>query len=252
MTKLWSTTSRLAAGGGAFALPRLTIGVFHSDQPTHRLSVGSDRRRLSPLLKDQGWILPAQSEGLCEYDSELNLTTVSVDAVLLRDVGLDATDLRLQRVGLLDPLILQFAATFQSIANADRLYRQTMEQAFAAHLAQTLRQKRPEVVGIDDGRLRRAVEFIHDHLAQDMALDDLADVAAMSPFHFARAFKAATGASPLQYIIAARIELARLKLRSTGLSVAQVAHDVGYEDISRFGQHFKARVGVTPAAWRAG
>lgn len=169
------------------------------------------------LVKDQGWILPAHSEGLCEYDSELKLTTVAVDKVLLHDVGLEATDMRLQRVGLIDPLLLQFALAFQAISKADRLYRQTMEQAFAAHLGQTLLPQRSEVMEIDDARLRQAVEFIPDHLAQDITLDDLAGVAAMSPFHFARAFKAATGTSPLQYVIAARIDLAGVKLRNTGL-----------------------------------
>lgn len=252
MTKLWAKTSRIAAGGGAFALERLTVGVFHTDQPTHRLAVGSDRRSLFPLVREQGWILPAGSEGFCEYDSELDVTTVEFDGTLLRDVGLKATDMGLQRVGVHNPLILHFALGFQSFAAGDRLYRQTMEQAFAAHLAQTLQPQPSEVAGVEDARLRRAVAFIHDHLAEDISLDDLAGLAAMSPFHFARAFKAAKGTSPLQYVIAARIDLARVKLQTTSLTVAQIAHDVGYDDVSRFGQHFKARVGVTPAAWRAG
>jgi AraC family transcriptional regulator len=112
MTKLWAKTSRLAAGGGAFALERLTIGVFHTDQPTHRLAVGGDQRSLLPLVRDQGWILPAGSEGFCEYDSDLDITTAEFDRMLLHDVGLKAADMGLQRVGLHNPLILHFALGF--------------------------------------------------------------------------------------------------------------------------------------------
>jgi AraC family transcriptional regulator len=108
------------------------------------------------------------------------------------------------------------------------------------------------VAALDDPRLRRAAAWIADHLAEDIALDALAAEAAMSPFHFARAFKAATGTSPLQYVIRARIEMAQAMLRSSTLSVAEIAHCVGYDDLSRFGQHFKRQVGATPAAWRAG
>jgi AraC family transcriptional regulator len=252
MTNIRANTIRIAAGGGAFALPRLTLGVFRNDQPTHRIAVGSDRRKAIPLVCNQGWIMPASCEGLCEYDSDLDITMVEFDGVLLQNVGLDQADPALQRVGGHDPLILQFALVMGSFAMGDRLYRQTMEQAFAAHLAQTLRPQREELARVEDRRLRRVVDYIHDHLADDISLDDLAGLAAMSPFHFARTFKAANGISPLQYVIAARIERARLLLKSSRLSVAEIAHRVGYDDLSRFGQHFKRHVGMTPGAWRAG
>jgi AraC family transcriptional regulator len=107
-------------------------------------------------------------------------------------------------------------------------------------------------VVIDDARLRRAVDWIHDHLADDLSLEGMAGVAAMSPAHFARAFKAAMGASPLQYVIGARQEMAQVLLRTTGLSVAEIAFRVGYNDVSRFGQHFRRRAGTTPKAFRDG
>jgi AraC family transcriptional regulator len=250
VAQIVSTTGKTSAGGGAFALTSLTLGIFHTDQPTHRLALGGDRRRLLPLVQNQGWILPAGCEGLCEYDHDLNVTTVTFAAALLRDVGLAASDPGLQRVGMIDPLILQFAGTAASFAQGGQLYRQTMEQAFAAHLAQTLRPQRDEVAGVEDARLRRVLDYIHDHLADDLSLDDMAARAAMSPFHFARAFRKAKGASPLQYVIATRIDRARGLLKSSRLPVAEVAHQVGYADVSRFGAHFKRQTGTTPAAFR--
>ncbi|MGL4239044.1 helix-turn-helix domain-containing protein [Tabrizicola sp.] len=104
---------------------------------------------------------------------------------------------------------------------------------------------------MDDRRIRLAVEFINDYLAEDISLIEPAEEAAMSAFNFARAFKAATGQSPLQYVIGARIDLAKLLLRTMRLSLSLIALHIGYNDVSRFGQHFRTRVGVTPAAFRA-
>ena len=73
----------------------------------------------------------------------------------------------------------------------------------------------------------------------------------MSAYHFARAFKAALGASPLQYVIGERMRVAGVLLKTTGLPVAEIALRVGYDDTSRFGKHFKRAFGATPAQHRA-
>jgi AraC family transcriptional regulator len=80
----------------------------------------------------------------------------------------------------------------------------------------------------------------------------MAGIAAMSATHFSKAFKAATGRSPLQYVISARLEQASVLLKTSALTVAEIAWRVGYQDLSRFGQHFKRKFGTTPAAFRAG
>jgi AraC family transcriptional regulator len=125
-----------------------------------------------------------------------------------------------------------------------------MERAF---VAQVVRQTLPAApAGLDDRRLQRAVDRIMGHLGDDLSLEDLSATAGMSPFHFARAFKTATGESPLQYVIRRRIEAAQAMLKGSRLAVAEIAHRVGYDDLSRFGQHFKRQVGATPGAFRAG
>lgn len=94
------------------------------------------------------------------------------------------------------------------------------------------------------------VEHIRTHLADDLALASMAGVAAMSASHASRAFRAATGSSPLQFVIAERLEAAPVLRRTTALPVAEVAHRVGYADAPRFGRRFKRRFGTTPAAAR--
>ncbi|MEM8820120.1 MAG: AraC family transcriptional regulator [Pseudomonadota bacterium] len=251
MSGLVAQRINLPAGGGPYALPRLTIGVFLTDQPSHRLTLGSDRRRHLPLKRQEGWILPAGAEGLCEFDAALDFATVSLPPEMLAAAGLDADPASVAPViGALDPLLVQMVLQAEQFAAGGALYAQTMGQALALHMTRSLLPAEPSVAAIDDARLRRAVEHIRAHLADDLSLDTMAGIAAMSPSHFARAFKQATGASPLQFVIAERLEAALALLRTTRLSVAEVAFRVGYNDVPRFGQHFKRRFGRTPAAAR--
>ena len=79
----------------------------------------------------------------------------------------------------------------------------------------------------------------------------MAAVARLSPYHFARQFKAATGLPPHQYVIARRVERAKELLQAgTDLSLAEVAAHAGFSDQSQFCRHFKRLVGVTPGQFR--
>ncbi len=101
-------------------------------------------------------------------------------------------------------------------------------------------------------RLRAVLEFIEEHLGAGPTLEQIAAVAGLSAYHFARQFKAATGLPPHQYVIARRVERARHLLQGgSDLSLADVAATVGFLDQSQFSQHFKRIVGVTPRQFRA-
>ena len=101
------------------------------------------------------------------------------------------------------------------------------------------------------GRLRAVVEYIEEHLDGAPTLEQLAAVARLSPYHFARQFKTATGLPPHQYVILRRVERARQLLQAaTDLSLAEVALHAGFSDQSVFCLHFKRLVGVTPRRFR--
>lgn len=69
-----------------------------------------------------------------------------------------------------------------------------------------------------------------------------------SPYHFARAFKRATGQSVHQYVIARRLAAGRDLLETTPLSIAEVAEQVGFADHSHFARAFKRCYGVAPSS----
>jgi AraC family transcriptional regulator len=101
------------------------------------------------------------------------------------------------------------------------------------------------------GRLRAVLEYIEEHLDAAPTLAEIAAVAGLNPYHFARQFKAATGLPPHQYVITRRVEQAKHLLRTlTDLSLAEVAARAGFYDQSQFSHHFKRQVGVTPSQFR--
>ncbi len=93
------------------------------------------------------------------------------------------------------------------------------------------------------------MSYIHAHLAQDLSLNTLADIAATSRFHFARMFELTAGMPPHAFITALRMDRAAAILRSGG-SVAQAARAVGYASGHSFRLAFRAQLGRTPRDYR--
>jgi AraC family transcriptional regulator len=112
---------------------------------------------------------------------------------------------------------------------------------------------KPEVqpMALAPHRLSRVKDYLEAHLAEDLNLAEIAGVAGLSPFHFARAFKCDMGVPPHRYLMTRRVERARELLAGTGLGLAEVAMMCGFAGQSHFTTAFKRHTGVTPSAWRA-
>jgi AraC family transcriptional regulator len=99
-------------------------------------------------------------------------------------------------------------------------------------------------------KLLRALDYIHDNLANELSLQELAGVAGVSVYHFVVVFRQATGISPHQYVIHQRVEKAKSLLRRSDLSIGEIALQVGFYDSSHLNRHFKRLTGITPRAMR--
>lgn len=104
---------------------------------------------------------------------------------------------------------------------------------------------------LDERRLARVDALIEERLSEDLRLQELADAAALSPFHFARAFKAATGVAPAAYVMRRRLERAQELLARSVLPIAVVALQSGFSSQSHLTRRLKAATGLTPAAFRS-
>lgn len=95
-------------------------------------------------------------------------------------------------------------------------------------------------------------DYIEEHLAENISITALAELARLSPFHFARAFKQSFNVPPHRYLSARRIERAKELLIQPELSVTQIGLNVGFADTSSFTTAFRKHSGVTPTAFRRG
>ena len=91
-------------------------------------------------------------------------------------------------------------------------------------------------------------DYLHDHYADDLTLDSLAQAAGLSPSHFCRAFKREFGLPPHAYQTQVRIDRAK-SLLLRGEAPGDVAFDLGFYGPSHFGWHFKRLVGVPPSVY---
>jgi AraC family transcriptional regulator len=103
---------------------------------------------------------------------------------------------------------------------------------------------------LDDGRLRRVLAYLEEHLAEDITVADLANVACLSIFHFTRAFAGATGVPPHRYVSRRRLETARAMIATGRASLSEIAHDCRFSSQSSFTRAFRRAMSMTPAEYR--
>ena len=99
-------------------------------------------------------------------------------------------------------------------------------------------------------KLDRIFEFVEGRLEDQILLTDLAALVAISPFHFSRSFKLATGLAPYQYVLARRLERAKNLLLTTTLSVREIGWSLGVDNVSHFRRKFIEQFGVRPSEIR--
>jgi AraC-type DNA-binding domain-containing proteins len=98
-------------------------------------------------------------------------------------------------------------------------------------------------------RVVQAKLFIDERFAESIDLDNIADEAYFSKFHFIRLFKNIYNKTPHQYLTQVRIEKAKLLL-STDISISEVCYSVGFESMSSFSGLFKKTVGISPSKFQ--
>jgi AraC family transcriptional regulator len=103
---------------------------------------------------------------------------------------------------------------------------------------------------LDDVRLRRVLTYIEEHLADDITVADLANVACLSIFHFTRAFAATMGVPPHRFVSQRRLESAKAMIATGRASLSEIALDSRFSSQSSFTRAFRRATGVTPAEYR--
>jgi AraC family transcriptional regulator len=139
-------------------------------------------------------------------------------------------------------------------AELDDMTASTLAHRLAGHMLARYCHVRP-VAERTHGRLDRAAvdrvtEYVDAGLGGALTLDGLATVVSMSPFHFARAFKATTGLAPHQFVMARRVHRATALLLGSAQPVPDIARAVGLSNTGHFRRVFRRHMGVLPGELR--
>lgn len=133
-----------------------------------------------------------------------------------------------------------------------RLYADGLTQALVAALVRLAQPARPPArsAALPAWRLKRAQAILADRLDEEIELAEVAAAVGLSPFHFARAFKAATGTPPHAWRNGLRIAHAQQLLAGTRRPIADIATACGFCSQAHLTHAFRKATGLTPAAWR--
>jgi AraC family transcriptional regulator len=239
--------------------------ILYRRPPEHMSLRTEGLIKISPPEPGSVAIIPAGStvEGVWRGSSDA--THIQVGPQLIARVAAEACDVDPDRVELpvvynlahpqLQAAMLALHAELTSGGTGGRLLAESLSNVLAVHLVrqatgnkQAAHRRRGR---LPTPKLRAALDYIETHLDSELTLNEVAAVAHLSPYHFARMFKASTGLPPHQYVIGRRVERAKRLLQGDGeLPLAQVAARAGFWDQGHFTRHFKRLVGVTPKRFR--
>ena len=187
-------------------------------------------------------------EGLAFVIEPAFLYQVARDCEITTQVELVATPFTQDaRIEALARLFLQEITT---AGLGGRLYAESLAQVLMIHLLRhycAFEPKWRQSNGrLSSRQLQQVNNYIQAHLEQPIQLLDLAGVAGISQYHFARLFKRSLDMTPHQYVLRQRIERGKFLLKTGERNIAAVAQAVGFADQSQFSRHFKRIVGITP------
>jgi AraC family transcriptional regulator len=253
---------RLTSGETAeHSYPQLSVFLSHVDKPFSAQVELPGGKLTAQLSNNTVSIAPPGMKLKTRREASGEVTAIFLDRLVMSDIaraetGLDFPEITPQ-FGIVDPLIrslgMALDAELATEYPSPRVYGETLAMALAAHIfakyaKPVFRDMRS--LSLNRSQLRRSIEFINDNLDKDLPLSEIAAVANMSKYHFAKSFRQVMGIAPHQYLVKLRVEKARKLLTENTMSVEEVANRVGYSDKGHFAAQFLKIVGITPNRYR--
>lgn len=149
-------------------------------------------------------------------------------------------------------LALRFAVLHEGLhSSGQRLSREVALDALLCALLDELVPQHAAPERFSDGRIADAVDYLDSYVEEDVSLDALCRITGLRRRQTIDAFRRATGLPPHAWHLQRKIHLVKRLLRD-GQTPAEAAAQAGFADQSHMGRHFRAIVGITPAAFAKG
>jgi AraC family transcriptional regulator len=156
--------------------------------------------------------------------------------------------------GVISSIGMALLGELESAGLSGRLYAESLANLLAVHLLRHYTSGGSDLQRITGGlsaqKLKHVLAFVAENYSNDIHLAELASVAGMSCFHFAREFKRSTGTTPHQYLIKFRVERAKALLAEAELPLTEVGLQSGFSHQSHFTRLFRRFTGTTPHCYR--
>ncbi|MDB5460619.1 MAG: AraC family transcriptional regulator [Caulobacteraceae bacterium] len=262
-SSLYASTQREAPYEAEFAAVDDHLIILHLDGPVgvaRALGKSQSRRVIAPgglFMLPGGVDFGVRLEGYLD-SLHLYLRQQVIDEVA-DDCGMRAHgDVELlPRLGVQDPLIEQLALSVRDVLMhhdpSSQMYVDYLARLLAAHLLRKHSSLADTVIaplgGLSRAQVERAIDYMESNLCEPLTLADVANASGLSPSHFARRFKSATGAPPHQYLISMRVERAK-RLLLQREPIAEIALECGFSHQEHLTRVFRRLTGVTPASFR--
>jgi AraC family transcriptional regulator len=205
-----------------------------------------------PAGLDHQAVLEANSEHLALYLDPSLISKAASEAHLAG--SFEIAERYTRRDTVINSVGMALLGELDSEGLSGRLYAESLGNVLAVHLLRyySVPSTRPLTFtgGLSAVKLRHVTEFIGENYGRDIKLAELAHVAGMSSFHFAREFKRTTGTTPHQYLIKFRIERAKALLAKRDLPLIEVSLRSGFSHQSHFTRLFRRVTGTTPNSYR--
>lgn len=253
---------RIAETGRLQGVDQIAILIPGEQGAFHALYRTTDGRRQTAFVRAPGLsVIPAnQAYSLfCERQADMiviGLEQAYFEAVVREASGSEPPELA-ERYSAVDPFMRELGNTlkreFRMRKIPSEAYLKSLAGLIAIHLAANYgmdNAARRLHTGLPPHKLKRVQAFVDAHFTEAIRVEQLAEAVHMSPYHFARMFKKATGQPPHAYITAQRIEHAKSLLTDSQLPLVDVAAAVGFETQGHFTGVFRKYAGVTPRIFR--
>lgn len=210
-------------------------------------------------------ITPAQMPLFAHWDNDDHFLEIQITSKFIEQVARETLNKNSDQIEVLsefrirdtqlEAIAFLLLSELQQENCSSKLYIESLTNVLAVHLIRQYATTKPHLPiyagGLSQRQLAQVLDYIHDHLEQDIKLADLATLLGMSQFHFSHLFKQAIGTSPYQYFLQQRIERAKQLLKQTEQPIMEIALQCGFNSHSHLSQQFRRLTGITPKAYRS-
>ncbi|GAB4386171.1 MAG: hypothetical protein Kow00121_52220 [Elainellaceae cyanobacterium] len=233
-------------------------------RPVRLLQVKGGRTYVGLHARGDISLTPAKTPFFCRWETDdaclqIRIASHFIQRVAKETIAIDPDQLELRlefqtRDPLLEAIAMLLLSELKQENPGGKLYVESLSNVLAVHLLRQYAAPKSRLIvyesGLSERQILQVVEYINDHLNQDIKLADLAALLGISQSHLSHRFKQSIGMTPYQYLLQQRVERAKQLLKESDRSIMDIAFLCGFNSHSHLSKQFRQLTGMTPTAYR--